>query len=92
MNILEEYPKARNSDIELSCLYFEKFVCENKAEARIYRELLERASMSPAGIVRERAYIQNNLELFLSDKQVKKMRERLEEEKRYDYSPHPDTL
>ncbi len=73
--ILKKYPKTRNSDLELYILFFQKYVCNNWIEKIIIRKIFERWGANIAWLTRKRAFIQNNLWQYLSDKQVKKMRE-----------------
>lgn len=84
--ILSENKKARNSDVELYILYFQRFVCVNFIERFYIRMLFERAWKVCSHLTRERADIQNRLWLYQSDEQIKKLRQAKEEEMRKQYS------
>ncbi len=72
--ILEKYPKTRNSDLELYIKYFQKYICENWIEQIFIRRIFERWGVNIAWLTRKRAFIQNNLWQHLGDKQVEKAR------------------
>jgi len=85
--ILAESIEARNSDIELYIQYFQKYICEYPEEKDFIRRIFERAGTNIAGLTRIRAKIQNTEWLYLSDKQVQKLRDKKEQEIRTELSP-----
>ena len=78
--------ETRNSDIKLQLRYWEKY-CEaiyqgGPINPHDMYDLPKLTSLS-----RERAFLQNTLELYPSDKTTKKIREELEEKKKKIYKP-----
>jgi len=82
--LLDSEQETRNSDIKLQLRYWEKY-CENTYQGgpidpEYLYELPRLTSLS-----RERAYIQNTLGLYPSDKEVNKNRKIREEKKKNEY-------
>jgi len=85
--MLEKYPRARNSDIELYIKYLQHYACQTEEEMLLIRKILEMWGINIAGLTRVRANIQNDDGKFLSDKKIKKLREAKEEDCREEFSP-----
>ncbi len=86
--LLADEKETRNSDIKLQLRYWEKY-CEDVYQGgpinphHYLNELPRLTSLS-----RERAYIQNTLDLYPSDKRIRKNRKALEE-KNKNKDKHP---
>lgn len=86
--ILREYPESRNSDKVLVYLYWDQFINKDKQylwKSDIITDFIEDTPYE--SITRCRRHLQKNGK-YLSDKQIKAERDRLENEMRKEFSPN----
>lgn len=79
--VLNFFPQARNSDVELCIEYWKKFNAEFIANERVRLRDMYKMARVPA-IVRERQRIQNDFRLFLATPAVRARRGTLSEEEK----------
>ncbi|WP_018619119.1 DUF3800 domain-containing protein [Spirosoma luteum] len=77
--VLNQYPQARNSDIELAWTYWELFERSKFNGKLISKEDLYKLTRLPS-LSRHRAKIQNEYNLFLADAEVRRHRKGMSEE------------